>query len=100
MGITASGTRITQQNAATTTSTMSITPAAVGNIFILVTQVPSATITASSVSGGSCTWSLIPNTTVGGSNINSMKMWLGIATSTSAANITVTWSASATGLFP
>lgn len=71
---------------------MSITPSAVNTIFLCATQVASATSTCTAVSGGSCTWSLLPNTTIGGTNINSHKLWLGISTATAAANISFTWS--------
>lgn len=101
MAITAVGLRITQQNApVSNVSTMSITPGAIGNIFLLATQVASSSVTTSSVTGGSCVgldggtnWTLLA--TVSGVNVNSMKLWIGKATSTSAANISVTWSGAA-----
>jgi hypothetical protein len=84
-------------------STMSITPSAIGSsVFILATISASATITATAVTGGSCvgldggaSWTLIPRTTIGGTNINSTKLWLGVASSLSAANISITWQAGA-----
>jgi hypothetical protein len=98
--ITAVGTRVTQQNAASTTSTMSINPTAVGNLVVLWAVCPSNTVNASSVTGGNCTWTAIPGATSNGTGREYIKMFWGKATATGAANITVTWSASATGLFP
>jgi hypothetical protein len=98
--ITAVGTRLTQQAAATTTSTLSINPTAVGNLMVLWAVIASTTISASSVSGGNCTWNAITGATSSGTGRNFVKMFWGKATSTGAANATITWSASATGLFP
>lgn len=93
MSISAVGTRITQQAAPTGgVSTMSVTPGAINNIFLCATQVASATSTCTAVSGGNCIWQLVPNTTIGGTNINSHKLWLGIASAAAAQNISFTWS--------
>jgi hypothetical protein len=77
----------------TGTTTLAVTPTAVGDCLVLATNLTSGTLTVASVAGGGVTtWLRVANSFVGsGSTID---MWMGIVTTAGSSTITVTGSAS------
>ncbi len=95
--ITAVGTTATHSGAAGTT--LSVSPTAVGDCFILASGVQSATVFVSSVSGGGVTtWVNLAHAVNLGAQTASYDLWLGVVTATGASTITVTGSASLAAL--
>jgi hypothetical protein len=102
LAISATGSLI--QASSQTARTISITPSAIGNLFTIVIQVESTTTTfaPTAVSGGNCVglsgsgnWTQIANTTFSTSvpAVWLCAMYVGVATTTGAANVTVTTTA-------
>lgn len=96
MPITADGTLV--QAGSTGQSTLSVTPAAVGNAILFGTVISSPTVSVSTVTGGSCTWSRIVSPVTDTTMAATIDLWLGTATATATANIVVTGTASIAAL--
>src|ERR1035441_6860072 len=80
------------------TSTLSITPANVGDVVLFVTSVNSLSITCTGLSSSNATWdsgSVVSSTSDGG---HPLQLWKGVATAASAATVTASWSGSVTTL--
>lgn len=77
------------------TSTLSVSPAAVGNCFVLAAQVAGGVTVASVSGGGAATWTRIAGPFNGGDDY---ELWLGPVTSTGASTISVTGSGAITGM--
>lgn len=79
-------------------STLSVTPGAVGNAILFGTVISSSTVSAASVTGGSCTWTRIVSPITDTTMAATVDLWLGTATATTTANITVTGTSSISAL--
>ena len=85
----------TQTSGATT---LSITPAAVGDLVIFTIELNSSSITATGVTSTNATnWQRVASQT-DATNTRRTEVWTAQATATSAANVTVTFSGSTTGI--
>jgi hypothetical protein len=77
------------------TSTLPVSPGAIGNCFVLATVVGDTGVTVASVSGGGVTtWARIAGPFDGGSDF---ELWLGPVTSTGSSTISITGSGTITG---
>lgn len=77
----------------TGTTTLSVSPTAVGDVLVLATNLTSTTLSVSSVAGGGVTtWARIAGPFVGSSG--TIGMWMGQVTTAGSATITVTGSGS------
>lgn len=88
----ASITEVTEWDA-NATNTLPISPSAVGDEVVLTTQIPTAGVSVSSISGGGVsTWTkaVVNN---GNGIVNRVEMWVGTVTATGNSTITVTYSA-------
>jgi RHS repeat-associated protein len=83
-------------NHGTGLTTLSVTPATVGDAWVLAVKVGS-TVTVSSVTGGGATWTKLTNS-VDSSQSRDVEEWLGTITSTARSTITVTYSGSVSGV--
>jgi uncharacterized repeat protein (TIGR02543 family) len=78
--------------------TLTVTPAHVGDCVIFVTQTSSSpTISSTALSSTNVTWDSAPMFSYVSGYLN-IQIWKGVATSTSSAVVTPTWSASVTGV--
>lgn len=77
----------------TGTTTLAVSPTAVGDVLLLATNLTSTSLSVASVAGGGVTtWARVANSFVGsGSTID---MWMGIVTTSGSSTITITGSAS------
>src|ERR1039458_9859894 len=80
------------------TSTLSITPANVGDLVLFVTSVNSLSITCTGLSSSNVTWDSSSAMTVNNDGVHTLQLWKGVATSASAATVTATWSGSVSTL--
>jgi hypothetical protein len=77
----------------TGTTTLPVSPTAVGDVLILASNLTSTSLSISSVAGGGVTtWTRIAGNFVG--TTNTLSIWLGVVTTAGAATITVTPSGS------
>ena len=77
-------------------STLSITPANVGDVVLLVTSVNSLSITCTGLSSSNATWTA--SSTVNNDGVHTLQMWKGVVTAASTATVTATWSGSVAAL--
>ncbi len=79
---------------ANNTNVVTVSPFAVGDVIVLTTQIPTGSVTVSSVAGGGVTtWTkAVVNT--GNGTVNRVEMWIGTVASLGSSNITVTYSSS------
>ncbi len=78
---------------ANATNSLTISPSSVGDEIILTTQIPTAGVTVTSISGGGVSsWSkaIVNN---GDGTVNRVEMWYGTVTAAGASTLTVTYSA-------
>ncbi len=78
---------------ANATNTLTISPSSVGDEVVLTTQIPTAGVTVTGISGGGVSsWSkaIVNN---GNGTVNRVEMWYGTVTAAGASTITVTYSA-------
>ena len=74
-------------------STLSVTPATVGDIIVFSSKVSSTTLSITGISGGGCAvWNAISGPVVDATNGGTEELWYGIVTTTGATTITLTWS--------
>ncbi len=80
------------------TTTLSVTPQHLGDLMALAVKADSATVTASSVSGGGVgTWTRALDYT--GYSGSDLEIWTGTVTTTGASTVTVTFSTSVTAIY-
>ncbi len=73
------------------TTTLSDSPANIGDLLVLTTQIPTGSDSVSSISGGGVTtWTKV-NVAPSGGSVNRVEMWMGTVTTTGAGTITVTY---------
>lgn len=81
-------------------ATLSVSPTTLGDLMVLLTDIGSTTVHATSISGGGvATWTHVVGPFVGTSGTVSQDMWFGAVTTTGAGTVTVTGSAAITGFF-
>ncbi len=90
--ITAVGTFVDQDNT-TTQGTLAVTPATVGDAFVLGVRINSSTITVATVTGGGSTWTKLGTTSDGTRDV---ELWLGTITAAVSSNITLTYTSAIT----
>ena len=76
----------------TTTTTLAVNPAKVGNFYLAEVIAYSNTVYCSSISGGNCTWTQLGSKYVGSNHPDYATVFIGKATATGAANATLTFS--------
>ena len=75
------------------TTTLSDSPANIGDLMVLTTQIPTSSVTVSGISGGGVsTWTKVVANN-GNGTVNRVEMWMGKVSTTGAGTITVTYSA-------
>jgi hypothetical protein len=88
--ITAVGTIASNHGAGT--STLSVTPTAVGNALVLGVRILSGSITVQSVTGGNAgSWTSLSTSNDGPSPTTDMELWIGTVTAAATQTITVTY---------
>lgn len=98
MAISAVGT-LAYATGTTTNTTLSVNPTAVGSILALSVSISDTTITVTGVSGGGVTtWTRIAGPYLGASHNRNHDIWMGPVTTSGAATITLTTSASVAGI--
>ena len=76
----------------TTTTTLAVNPAKVGNFYLAEVIAYSNTVYCSSISGGNCTWTQLGSKYVGSNHPDYATVFIGKATAAGAANATLTFS--------
>jgi hypothetical protein len=104
---TANGTLKSTTGTASTTLALTAT-SAIGDLRVFYSKVNSGTITVSALSGGDCPasgsgspgqWTRVAGPSVDtASPVGTHEMWIGVCSGVGATTITITWSASVTGL--
>ena len=77
-------------------TTLSVSPATVGDAFVASVRTASSSITVSSISGGGATWSKLQGATDSKQG-RDVELWLGVISATGSSTITVTYSSSVSG---
>jgi len=90
---TASGTIIS-----TTSSSLTVNPAATGNLVLAEVISLSATVYATSISGGNCTWTQVGSRLTDSGETISAVLFAGKATSTGSASASISWSGATPGI--
>jgi RHS repeat-associated protein len=94
-GITAVGTATGAHT--TGGSTLSVTPANVGDAFVMSVEVSNSAISVSSITGGGATWTKLTSSSDSAQNVDS-ELWLGTITTTGSSTITINYSGSVSGI--
>lgn len=80
---------------ANNTNTVAVSPVVVGDEIVLTTQIPTGSVTVSSISGGGVTNWTKAVVSAGNGTVNRVEMWVGTVSSIGSSTITVTYSSSA-----
>lgn len=76
------------------TNTVSVSPSTIGDEMVLATQIPTAGVSVSSISGGGVANWIKVVTSANNATVHRVELWVGTVTSTGSSTITVTYSSS------